>query len=697
MDGTVPWHAARSRCAEPVADALQGLRSNYLPEGFDHILRLGPNGDDRALLPRILTIRDHHGDLLGAAVVLQDVTPLRLLDEVKSNLVATVSHELKTPLTGVRLAVHLLLEEAAGPLTPKQTELLLDARENSERLLAMVENMLNLARLEQGSRQLDFEPHDPAELLRTAADVVGSRAHDKGIDLVIETSGPLPAVPVDQVRIQTALNNLLDNAIEHTDRGGRVTLRAEALGDSVVLTVTDNGRGIPPEALPHVFEKFFRVPGRSRREGTGLGLAIVHEIVVAHGGTIACTSAPGQGTTFRLTLPDCGRRRLGAPCGHSGGGGTPMMANDKLPPEHFLTMIRQQRRGRLKIYLGFIAGVGKTYEMLQEAHRLKRQGVDVVVGIVETHGRAETAALVDGLEQVPRRKIEYHGITLEEMDLDAILARRPKVCLVDELAHTNAPGSRNSKRYQDVEDLTRAGINVICTLNIQHLESLYDMVEKATGVKVKERVPDYVLGIADQFVNVDVSAEDLRERLLAGKIYPAERIETAMTGFFTAENLTRLREMALEEIAHRLDRRRQDQKEDNSHMGSERLMVCISSRSPNAERILRKAARLADRLNAFWYVVYIQTPHEELDRIDAATQRHITNTLTLTNQLGGTPMTFKGRDIVQTIAAFAAEYGITHIVVGRSMRPWYKRWLGQSFLDRLLQAIPAADVLICGI
>src|ERR1700761_5608231 len=168
-------------------------------------------------------------------------------------------------------------------------------------------------------------------------------------------------------------------------------------------------------------------------------------------------------------------------------------------PEHFLTLIRQQQRGRLKIYLGFAAGVGKTYDMLSEAHRLKRQGVDVVIGIIETHGRAETAALVDGLEQVPRRKIEYHGITLEEMDVDAIIARRPKVCLVDELAHTNAPGSKNAKRYQDVEDLTRAGINVLCTLNIQHLESLYDMVEKATGVKVKERVPDYVLGLADQF------------------------------------------------------------------------------------------------------------------------------------------------------------------------------------------------------
>ena len=200
-------------------------------------------------------------------------------------------------------------------------------------------------------------------------------------------------------------------------------------------------------------------------------------------------------------------------------------------PEHFLTLIRQQQRGRLKVYLGFAAGVGKTYEMLQEAHRLQRQGVDVVIGVVETHGRAETAALVEGLEQVPRRAIEYRGVVLQEMDLDALLARHPKVALVDELAHTNAPGSRYAKRYQDVEELLRQGINVISTLNIQHLESLYDMVERATGVKVKERGPDYILGMADQLVNVDLSAEDLRDRLATGKVYPTERVGSVWRTF----------------------------------------------------------------------------------------------------------------------------------------------------------------------
>jgi two-component system sensor histidine kinase KdpD len=364
------------------------------------------------------------------------------------------------------------------------------------------------------------------------------------------------------------------------------------------------------------------------------------------------------------------------------------------PPEHFLNLIQRQQRGRLKIYLGYAAGVGKTYEMLQEAQRLKRQGVDVVIGVVETHGRAETAAQIGDLEQVPRRRIEYRGVVLEEMDLDALLARRPTVALVDELAHTNAPGSRYPKRYQDVEELLRAGINVISTLNVQHLESLHDIVEKATGVRVKERLPDYVLAMADQLVNVDLSAEDLRERLEGGKVYPRERIETALANFFTAANLSQLRELAMEEIAHRLDRRRLEEKEGGERSGSERVMVCLSSRSPNSASLLRKGARLADRLGAPWYAVYIQTPREKMEKIDAQTQRQIYNTLELANQLGGTPFSFKGSDVVQTIAAFVKEYGITHIVLGRSQRPWYRRWFGQSVLDRIVRTIPGVDVVV---
>jgi two-component system sensor histidine kinase KdpD len=371
-------------------------------------------------------------------------------------------------------------------------------------------------------------------------------------------------------------------------------------------------------------------------------------------------------------------------------------ADRKQNPEQFLNLIQRQQRGRLKIYLGFAAGVGKTFEMLQEAHRLKRQGIDIVVGYLETHGRAETAALSEGLEQVPRRRIEYQGVALEEMDLEAVLARRPSVCLVDELAHTNAPGSKNARRYQDVEELIRNGINVISTLNIQHLESLYDLVEKATGVKVKERVPDYMLGIADQLVSVDISAEDLRERLTAGKIYPAERVQTALDNFFAPGNLNRLREFSLNEIARRLDRQPKDASGNSSAQTSVRLMVCLSSRGPGVERLLRKGARLADRFNAPWYAVYIQTPREEITRISAVTQRQISNTLALVQSLGGVPMTFKGADVVETISAFAREYGITHIVLGRSGRPWFRRWFGQSILDRLLYAAPETDLTVVG-
>lgn len=364
-------------------------------------------------------------------------------------------------------------------------------------------------------------------------------------------------------------------------------------------------------------------------------------------------------------------------------------------PEQFLQLIRRQERGRLKVYLGSNAGVGKTYAMLREGNRLKKQGVDVVVGIVETHGRAETAEQIGDLEVIPPRTIEYRGVTLREMDVDAILARRPAVCLVDELAHTNAPGSRNGKRHQDVDDILRAGIHVITTVNVQHLESLYDQVERITGVKVKERLPDSVLGEADQIVNVDLSAEDLLERMRAGKVYPPERAERAMENFFTPANLTRLREITLSEMAHLIDRRGRRAEADRAPASAaERVMVGLSSGSPNAPALLRKAARLADRLNAPWYAVYIQTPSEDLTRIDAATQRAIGRNLELAQQLGGIPMTFRGRDVPSTILAFAREYDIRIIVMGKSRQPWHRRLLGGSIIDRIARESAGIDILI---
>ncbi len=366
-------------------------------------------------------------------------------------------------------------------------------------------------------------------------------------------------------------------------------------------------------------------------------------------------------------------------------------------PEQFLSLIHQQRRGRLKIYLGFAAGVGKTYEMLQEGQRLKNREVDVVIGVVVTHGRVDTAAQIGNLELIPLRRIEYHGVVIEEMDLDGILLRKPAVVLVDKLAHTNAPGSRYAKRYQDVEELLHAGINVISTLNIQHLESLYDMVEKATGVKVKERIPDYIVGMADQLINVDLSAEDLRERIAAGKVYSADRIDRALGSFFTQANLTRLREFALAEMALRLDQRLTNRDSDSETSSANRVMVCLSSRGPNVDHLVRRAARMADRLSAPWYAVYIQTAEEEVTRIPAAVQRQVNNNLALVQQLGGTQMTFKGTDVVTTMATFAKEYGISHIVIGRTRRPWYFRWLGKTVLEQLLIALPSVDVLVAGI
>jgi two-component system, OmpR family, sensor histidine kinase KdpD len=367
-------------------------------------------------------------------------------------------------------------------------------------------------------------------------------------------------------------------------------------------------------------------------------------------------------------------------------------------PEQFLNLIRRQTRGRLKVYLGSAAGVGKTYAMLREGHRLKAQGVDVVIGLVETHGRAETADQVGNLEIIPPRVVEYRGVKLCEMDVDAILTRRPTVCLVDELAHTNAPGSRHPKRYQDVDDVLHAGIHVITTVNIQHLESLYDEIERVTNVKVKERIPDRVLADADELVNIDISVEDLIARMNAGKIYPAERISTALEHFFTPSNLTRLREIALTEIAHLIDRRTRRAEADQYPLSAtDRVMVGISSRSPNAPGLLRKTARLADRLNAPWYAVYIQLPSEDLTRIDAATQRLISKHLELAQQLGGIQMTFRGQDVASTILAFAREYAIKIIVVGKSLQPWYKRLRYGSILERLARESEGFDILIADV
>jgi len=303
-NGTAPHYVWEPPDAlrEPLDLALREQRE-YVPEGFDKVIVLQQGDEPHSYLPRVLPIRDDTSATLGAAVLLENVTRFRLLDEVKTNMVATVSHELKTPLTSIRLVLHLLLEEQAGPLAPKQLELLVDARDNAERLLTMINNLLDLARLERGGSQLRLEPESPATLLRAAFDAFRPRSHDRGVELVLEEPDYLEKVPVDKERIQHALGNLLDNALAHTPPGGRITLAAEAASDGVVLSVTDTGSGIPAEYLPHIFERHFRVPGDATPGGSGLGLAIVREIVTAHRGTVECRSTPGKRTVFRMLLP----------------------------------------------------------------------------------------------------------------------------------------------------------------------------------------------------------------------------------------------------------------------------------------------------------------------------------------------------------------------------------------------------------
>jgi two-component system sensor histidine kinase KdpD len=360
----------------------------------------------------------------------------------------------------------------------------------------------------------------------------------------------------------------------------------------------------------------------------------------------------------------------------------------------FLQMIRRSERGKHKIYLGYAAGVGKTYRMLEEGHRLRAEGIDVVVGVVETHGRRHTVALTNGLEIIPRRQTDYRGVSAGEMDLDAILARKPQVALVDELAHTNLPGSRHSKRYMDVQEILAAGIHVISTMNVQHLESLYNTVEQATGVKVRERVPDLVLNEADEVVNIDLAADDLLKRLKEGNVYPPERISTALENFFKVGNLEHLRELTLRELASQIDFKRREVAED-THKGADQLMVALSSRVESHAALLRYASRLAGRLNRNWYAVYVQTPAEAPTLIDSETQRLLADTMTLANQLGAVVFTVKGEDVPATLLDFASRYRIGHLIVGKPRRRRILGLLGpKGVVERLLAEGDGVSVIV---
>jgi two-component system sensor histidine kinase KdpD len=363
-------------------------------------------------------------------------------------------------------------------------------------------------------------------------------------------------------------------------------------------------------------------------------------------------------------------------------------------PEDFLELVERSKGGRLKIYIGSAAGVGKTYRMLHEAHGLKERGIDVVLGFIETHGRAETAALIEGLEVVPRKKIEYRGVTVEEMDVDAVLARHPQVAIVDEVAHTNAPGSSHRKRFEDIEAILGAGINVICAFNVQHLESLNDLIERVTDVKVRETVPDRFLKKADQVVNLDLSVEDLIDRLKSGKIYAPDKVPHALENFFTPEKLRSLRELALREVAESVERAPAlPTGTPKPRHVSGRVMGCMSSFSPRAAAMLRRGSRFAGRLNTDWFVVYVETPAEAPDRIDSAAQRHLLENIERAKDMGAEVVRLKGRDPVAALLDFARSHNVAYIMIGRSRRPRWKRMVG-DFVNRMVEEAEGFDLYI---
>ena len=374
-----------------------------------------------------------------------------------------------------------------------------------------------------------------------------------------------------------------------------------------------------------------------------------------------------------------------------------MTNGDRRPsPESLLAQLKESERARLRVYIGAAPGVGKTFQMLEDAHQLKRQGVDIVIAVIETHGRAETAALIDGLERVPLRKIEYRGVTLEEMDVDAVIARRPAIAVVDELAHTNAPGSKHHKRYEDVLYLLDAGISVITAVNIQHLESLNDAVARTTGVRVRETVPDHFLRRADEVVNVDVSVDTLRTRLRQGKIYGVEKIEQSLNNFFRKGNLTALRELALRQLAEDQSVKAQDYRAREGLEQAvipDKVMVCMASRG-SAKRLLRIGSRIAGRLASDWYAVYVETPREEVGRIDPADYVALQENIRFAEELGAKVVKLKGKRVADALIDFARREGITHVIFGQSARSRWDILLRGSILNRFLAEVKNANVHI---
>ena len=359
--------------------------------------------------------------------------------------------------------------------------------------------------------------------------------------------------------------------------------------------------------------------------------------------------------------------------------------------DSFLNLIRSSKKGKFKIYIGLAAGVGKSYKMLEEAHKLLKSGVDVRIGYIETHGRVETERLVAGLPIIPRKRLFYKGHSLEEMDIDAVLNAHPEVVIVDELAHTNVQGSKNEKRWKDVLEILDAGINVIAAVNIQHIESLNNVVQKVTGLEVTERVPDSVIRSADEVVNIDLTIDELHQRLKEGKIYAMEKVDSALRNFFQKENLMQLRELALREVANQVERKFDTELTSKGHKSNDRFLCCISTNYEISKLSIRKAARLANRFDAEWFVLYVQTEAESSDNINLASQRHLINNFQLATEMGATVHRVKGNDIVKEIVAFAKEKNVTLVICGVSDPGILEKLKGKNITRDLVKAFQGTE------
>ena len=361
--------------------------------------------------------------------------------------------------------------------------------------------------------------------------------------------------------------------------------------------------------------------------------------------------------------------------------------------QQFLDLNSKATRGKFKIYIGMSAGVGKTYRMLQEAHSLLQNGVNIKVGFVETHSRKETQALIDGLPLIPRRDVFYKGKRLEELDVQAVLLLHPEVVIIDELAHSNIPGSKNEKRWQDVLDILDAGIDVISAVNIQHIESINEDVKKITGVEVKERVPDKMLQIADEVVNIDLTADELITRLKAGKIYDHTKVQQALQNFFQPDQILQLRELALKEVAGQVERKVDYQVTAKKNpFKHERFLACVSSNHEIGQRIIRKTARLASYYNSNWYVLYVQTAKEAADKIPLATQRHLINNFKNETVLSVEVIQKKEDNIAAAIMEMVNEKQITTICIGKPHLNLFQIILRTSVFNQLLKTLSKNNI-----